>query len=303
MRERGFSGETTVVVSYPIVGAIHAVEEFLNKKWQVTSWEHQNEIQRKFIDNIVAACKREIPLIQEIECIAHLDVEVVNEWLEHHGFSIQLRPTSAPGFSVASKLDLSGYWESLGTVIDIFTDEGEKYPGVKMKHGYEFFQTDSIENLILKIGTEGEEEVYMVMVDQVPLGFELIEFVEGIQSKMRRAMIEYTEVHFPMIDLDHEGPLDWILGMRVYVDDPSVPYHMIAQALQQTKLKMNEKGFRIKSAAAMQMVLGAALFTKYEPYIINRPFLMWVKKPTLSKPLLVGYFNHDVWKNPSGLEM
>ncbi len=303
MKDNEVTSETTTIVTYPIVGAIFAVEEFLKKKWQVTGWEHQNETQKKFLTEILATCKKEIPKVQELEYIAHLDVEVINEWLKHHGFSIQLKPTPTPGFSVASKLDLSGYWNTIASVTEIFTDDNENYPGIKMKGSYRFFQSKDVDNLIVQVDTETDDEVYLIMVDEVPTGFALVDFVERIQSQMEPAMIEYTDLRFPMIDLNQEGPLEWILRMRVNVDDPSVQYHEIGQALQQTMIKMNEKGFRIKSAAAMQMVLGASLVHKHEPYIINKPFVMWVKRPTLSKPLFVGYFNRDVWKNPSDLEM
>jgi hypothetical protein len=50
------------------------------------------------------------------------------------------------------------------------------------------------------------------------------------------------------------------------------------------------------------MMLGAAL-PETPPYIINRPFLMWIMRPGLSRPLFVAYLNTDVWKDPSGLEM
>lgn len=303
MKDSEVTSETTTVVTYPIVGAIYAVEEFLKKKGHVTGWEHQNETQRKFLEKFLATCKKEIPMIPEIEYIAHLDVEIINDWLKHHGFSIQLTPTPTPGFSVASKLDLSDYWNTMASVTEIITDDSENYPGIKMKGSYRFFQAKGIDNLIVQVDTETDTEVYLVMMNEVPVGFALVEFVLDIQSMMEPAMIEFTDLRFPMIDLNQEGPLDWILRMRVNVDNPSVPYHEIGQALQQTMLKMNEKGFRIKSAAAMQMVLGAPLDRRNEPYIIDKPFLMWVRKPTLSKPLFVGYFNRDVWKNPSGLEM
>lgn len=297
------TNETTTIVTYPIVGAIYAVEEFLKKKWQVSGWDYQNEIQKTFLTEILSCCKKEITSIHEIEYIAHVDIDVINEWLEYHGFSIELQPTSTPGFSVASKLDLSGYWKTIASVTDIYTDDDEKYPGIKMKGAYRFFQGEGINNLIVQADTESDDKVYFLMIDQVPIGFALIEFVERIQKRMEPAMIEYSDFRFPMIDLNQEGPLEWIIGMRVNVDDSSAQDYQIAQALQQTMLKMNEKGFRIKSAAAMQMVLAAPLMRINEPYIINKPFLMWVERPTLSKPLLVGYFNRDVWKNPSGLEM
>ena len=65
---------------------------------------------------------------------------------------------------------------------------------------------------------------------------------------------------------------------------------------------MNEIGFRVKSAVALGMLAGAAL-KRTEPYVINRPFLMWITRSGLSKPLFIAYLNKDVWKDPEGLDM
>ncbi|MFW9918792.1 MAG: hypothetical protein ACFFED_04285 [Candidatus Thorarchaeota archaeon] len=295
--------DTEIIVTYPIVGAIWGAEEFLRKKMQTKDWDSMNVIQEAFISKFLAKCKKEVPTVREIECIAHLDVMVVNEWLKRHGFSISLNPTSSEGISTASKLDLTGYWASIGRVSEVYCEDGTNYPGVKMDSGYTFFKTDGIENPIVRIKTEADDEVYVLMIDKAPIGFAMVDFIEDIQSKMKQTMIDHSELIFPMIDLDIEKSLDWILGMRLNVDSPSASFYEIAQALQQIKLKMNEKGFRVKSAAAIQMILGSALFEKAEPYIVDRPFLMWIRRPSLSKPLLVGYFNRDVWKNPEGLDM
>ncbi|TFH06004.1 MAG: hypothetical protein E4H14_11635, partial [Candidatus Thorarchaeota archaeon] len=113
---------------------------------------------------------------------------------------------------------------------------------------------------------------------------------------------EYDGFIFPKIDLDEETVLEWILDLRFETPKGVEPFYVISQALQQTKLKMNELGFRVKSAVALGILAGAAP-KKLEPYVINRPFLMWITRPGLSKPLFIGYLNKDVWKDPKGLDM
>ena len=134
------------------------------------------------------------------------------------------------------------------------------------------------------------------MVEEVPEGFSMVKDVEKIMQQMKPCNPDYNGLKFPMIDLDTESSLEWLVKMEICA-------LYIGQALQQTKLKMNEKGFRIKSAAAIQMVLKAPLGERKEPYIINRPFLFWVKRPEISRPLFVSYLNKDVWKDPDGLDM
>jgi hypothetical protein len=119
---------------------------------------------------------------------------------------------------------------------------------------------------------------------------------------MMEAPFEYDGFIFPKIDLDEETVLEWIINLRFETPKGEVPFYVIAQALQQTKLKMNEIGFRVKSAVAMGILAGAAP-KKTEPYIINRPFLMWITRPGLAKPLFIGYLNKDVWKDPKDLDM
>ena len=294
--------ETSTVVTYPIVGAVRQIEEFLKDKSAVKKWEKANDTQRHFMEEFYSVCKKEIPLIPEIESIANLDVNVINEWLKHHGFDIQLEPLPPDGFCTASKLDLSGYWERTGKETKIYISPDESYPGVKMHAGYALFEYEGNPELVVKIRTESKDEVYLMMVDEVPAGLGMVDYVAEIQANMKRAMIEYNGLIFPMIDLDKQGPLEWLIGLQAYVEGGHVPYYEIAQALQQTKLKMNHKGFRIKSAVAVGILAGSAI-RREEPYIINKPFVMWVSRPGLQKPFLVGYINKDVWKNPDGLEM
>jgi len=166
-----------------------------------------------------------------------------------------------------------------------------------MNDGYfKFYCLESNQELVIELETEKGDLAYMLMAEEVPEDFSLVKYVENIIQQMKPCTPDYNGLMFPMIDLDTEGSLDWLVGMEISA-------LFIGQALQQTKLKMNEKGFRIKSAAAIQMILKGPPGQRKEPYIINRPFLFWVKRPEISRPLFVSYLNNDVWKDPDGLDM
>ncbi|TFG32384.1 hypothetical protein EU527_10300 [Candidatus Thorarchaeota archaeon] len=149
-------------------------------------------------------------------------------------------------------------------------------------------------NIIIEIETRASDRVYLMMADDAPVGFSLISHMENISRQMKKIEPEYEGVVFPMIDLNEEGKLEWFIGL-------TVGGMVITEALQQTKLKMNHEGFRVKSAVAIGILKAPP--RRGEPYVINRPFLMWITRPGLSKPLLVAYLNKDVWKDPEGLDM
>jgi len=73
---------------------------------------------------------------------------------------------------------------------------------------------------------------------------------------------------------------------------------IITQALQQTKLRMNEEGARAQSAVAIGVLRGC--LPTYD-YVIDWPFLFWITRPGISKPLFVAYVTEDDWKNPGDI--
>lgn len=291
--------KTTTIVTYPIAAALMAAEEFVIDS---SGWNPVKVIQRDFLERFYTPCREEIPTIKEIKSIAHIDVEVVNNWLKEHDFAIQLDPFDENGFGAAAMLDLLGLWLVKGKQTQIAVDDGTKYPGVRMDTGFTFNTVGGSSDLVVALETGDQDVVYMMMNEKVPAGFEMVSYVEEIMQNMTPVQRDYNAVAFPMIDLDEEGTLEWLLQLQLLIPQDRFPFYFIQQALQQTKLKMNQEGYRIKSVAAMAMVLGAAP-SESPPYFINQPFLMWITRPGLSRPLFVAYLNTDVWKDPSGLEM
>ncbi|TFG26544.1 hypothetical protein EU528_14195 [Candidatus Thorarchaeota archaeon] len=300
MQPEKMTTKTQTLVVYPISSAVREAGLFLKTVEGITT---SNETQEKFIDEIHAYCKGDISQIKEIESIANIDHKIINKWLEDRGFQIKLVPFGPGGFGVASVLDLLGEWAIKGKEWSVQTDDGKYYPGINMNnYGKNFYRVKENPNFIIEIETRDNDRVYLMMADEVPEGFELLDYVEKIHNEKMTVPFEYDGFIFPKIDLDEETVLEWIIGLRFETPKGDIPYYVISQALQQTKLKMNEIGFRVKSAVALGILAGAAP-KKLEPYIINRPFLMWITRPGLSKPLFIAYLNKDVWKDPQGLEM
>ena len=283
---------TRCMVTYPIVSAVLKAEEFLKS---ADGLSPANDAQKTFIDQFYNSCKGDIPNIKEIESIADTNVKNINDWLKERGFSIQLSPIGEGGFGVASLLDLLSQWATKGNKASVITEEEEYFPGVKMtNYGLGFHRVEGNPNIIIEIETKASDRVYLMMADDVPTGFAMVGHVESISKSMSEIEPEHEGVIFPMVDLNEEGILEWLISLRI-------GGMVVAEALQQTKLKMNEEGFRVKSAVAMGILKAPP--KRGQPYMINRPFLMWVKRPGLAKPLFVAYLNKDVWKDPEGLEM
>ncbi|MFW9966939.1 MAG: hypothetical protein ACFFEA_07280 [Candidatus Thorarchaeota archaeon] len=297
--QEDLTDKTSTIVTYPIAAALMEAEEFVIDS---AGWNPVKVIQRDFLERYYTPCREEIPTIKEIERVAHIDVEVVNKWLQNHDFDIQLDPLDENGFGAAAMLDLLGLWLVKGRQVQIATDDGSKYPGVRMDTGFTFNTVGGSSDLVVALETGDQDVVYMMMNEKVPSGFAMVSYVEEVLQNMTPVERDYEAVVFPMIDLNEEGQLEWLINLQLMIPQDRFPFYFIQHALQQTRLKMNQEGYRVKSVAAVAMMLGAAL-PETPPYIINRPFLIWIVRPGLSRPLFAAYLNTDVWKDPSGLDM
>jgi len=238
---------------------------------------------------------------------AHRDVAVINQWLKGNSFDIQLSPSPAgpTTFAVASILDVLVEWIELGHKTTICSENTrETYKAVKLDkdQGVRAYVDMSEEhpNPVVEIGTKSKlgDKVCMTVLDDLPDGtFAISEKVDRLR-KTRKAHTGCAGVIFPMVNYDSKVDIGWILGMRTG-SKPDDFY--IEQALQQTKFRMNERGARAQSAVAMSF--RSLSIAAPDPVIeINRPFLLWIERPSVDIPLFAGVFAEDVWKEPEGLD-
>lgn len=110
---------------------------------------------------------------------------------------------------------------------------------------------------------------------------------------------EYGGVTFPMVSYDQQVDISWLRNLNTTGDDelPAI----IAQALQQTRFRMNDIGARVESAVALGMTRSMRIEDPKPELIINEPFLCWIRRPNCRLPLFVGYFDTDSWKDPGTL--
>ena len=137
----------------------------------------------------------------------------------------------------------------------------------------------------------------MTVVDNPPTGFDLVKLAQEL-NKTSLPNAHFENVIFPMVDYDREIDIKWIVGMNTK-DAKGLGWE-IANALQQTKFKMNEYGARVKSAAAMEMLCMGVREPKPD-LVIDQPFLIWITRDGLSQPLFTGFIAEDCWKNPGNL--
>lgn len=287
----------------PILGCLKAAEEYLRDEigWndRKVQWAGISHIQNEFVDAF-ASCIPEVDAIQDILTrIAHKDHTVINKWLRDHGFNIQLEgPSDDQTFAVASILDVLVKWQKKGLKTTV-EHLGSTYPAVKLKDNQGVvIMTGKGSNPIAAIQTQGKDKVFMTIVDEEPA--DAMAIVKLIQSLLDgvRPDSSYDSVVFPMVDYDQKVDISWLQGLQT---GTSMSDWRITEALQQTIFRMNEVGARSKSAASMMMSKGRCIEPPKETFIINRPFLLWIKRKGISMPLFAGVFGTDCWKEPESL--
>ena len=291
--------KTFTICTYPIVAALKAADRFLERM----EWTPKTETQQVFLEMFWEQCHDEIGKIKEIEAIAHKECAVINQFLRERGFDIQLDPWSDPqGFGMAAVLDLLVEWMEQGAITTITTADYQRFDGVRIsKENRAFYTTPGHPNPIALITTKSGDKVYMTMTDRIPSEseFEAVKLVENL-TKNLQPDYSWNGLVFPMVDLNQEVDIGWITKMASDPDDDPDHTFVVDQAIQQTKLKMDEKGAHVESAVALAMELTGPPQPSLPDHIIDKPFLIWFTRDSLAKPLFVGYIDRDVWKNPGG---
>lgn len=281
---------------YTIVAVLKQAEETMSLK---KDWRYKNEEQKRFLKNFLAVCRSDI--IDEIELEISDNAEKINAFLEKKGFSIRLQPFPSNTFGFASVLDLIVEWLIPGEKVKIDAKNGGKYEGVRIKkEGVSFFEsTVSGYRYIIACFRTKSGDIVFITVPKGPLeGLDLIEMTDTISNHMDILPGVYDGVRFPMVDLDITNEIGWLRGMST-VNTRNTPAE-ITQAIQQIKIKMNEKGARFQSATAMAVTLKAVMVPKQD-LIIREPFLVWVERPDIEKPLMAAFVTEESWKNPGSL--
>lgn len=285
----------TVVGSFYTITACHVKTL---RELGASSWKAINPTQERFL-RIFEVCTSDIDQIREIEYeIGVGTVGPVNAFLRRKNIDIQLNAISPREIAIASVLDLLVEWMLEGQSSTILK-EAKEYPAVLLNRGVRVSMVNNFPNPVATITSRTEDKVLMtILTEQPKSSFEVFELacklVEN-QKEFAKAVWNFNGIKFPMIDLDVHPDIGWLIGMRS--NEWSV-----GQALQQTKLKMNEKGAHVKDAVAM--TAKASFHVKEQaPLIIDRPFLLVFQRPGLKRPLFSAFLAEDCWKTPGSLDL
>lgn len=281
---------STTVVSYPIISALVEAETELGKDRQ---WNPVNKTQENFLNTIFADTRDEVASIPEIESTSSRSHEVINNFLRERGFSIQLSPFQCPDdFGVASVLKLALEWLIKGKATTI-QSKGVIYPAVRMDaKGINFYSSPGHNHPVVIIKTKSGDEVCLTMVDEPLSQEELSSKATGIFKTLHNSTEQFAGLIFPMIDLDQQPDISWLLGMNTMGEDgkPGI----ISQALQQTKFSMDELGAQVQSAVAIAV---SRTMSGPPHHVIDKPFICVVTRGNLTQCIFTGYLAEDCWKN------
>lgn len=288
---------------YTITAAIDQAERSMKLR---DDWQPKNEIQKRFLKNFLQVCRRD--KVPEIELEVSSEAEKINSFLEKKGFSIRLHPFPPNTLGFASILDIIVEWLYLGEKVKIDAKKGGMYDGVRIKkEGVTFFEStlQGYTHTIACIRTKSGDMIFITVPKEPLEGLDLIEMADTLSKNMdignrRRQMPPaYDGIRFPMVDLNITNDIGWLKDMSTTVKTTNVPAE-ITQAIQQIKIKINEKGARFQSATAIVVTLKSVNIPIHD-LIIREPFLIWVKRRNLEKPLMAAFVTEENWKNPGNL--
>jgi len=274
------------------------------------SWRAMNELQLEYLKNFLAR-REDLRKFSEKELRSWVSKNAgeLNAILKTEGFNIKFNPFKSNEFGAVSILDVLVEWLVAGKVDKIYWND-EVYPAVSMdrtgvvddKHfvAFDAFEHSRHKYPVVVLETKSGDKIGMTIAGRPFVNFELVERINAIRDpkNSRKRISTAKKLLFPMIDLDQEEDITWLAGMCTVDRDGDEWY--VGQALQQTKFKMNEKGARVKSAAAISVILRSASHQS-DKIIIDRPFLLWVERRGLSQPLMYAYLDEADWKSPGDL--
>lgn len=287
--------------SWPIVSCLREAERILGPD---RVWHAINEIQAWFLNNYFDS-DRAVEL-DVIEAIASFDADEVMAWLAKRRFSHHINPFGENEFGTASVLDVLLKWpeksamRSKLTVYDDATGTFDTYDAVKMNRFVNFSTVAEHPHPIVELLTQEQRTgVFMTIVDQPPVGeFGLIALARRFTSRSTAADLDYSGVVFPMVSFEEKHRLDWLLRLRTTNANLHNWPAEIFEACQINRVRMDDVGVRLESAATgfVRMLGGGP-----EYYEVNAPFLLWAVRDGHENPLMAAFVDRDGWKDSGGL--
>lgn len=285
--------KSIVIATHPLLACLAEAEKLANGL--ASPWGSDKTEGAEFI----RSCVPDMPdctKIAEMKSRASRNVAEINQWLRSEGFSIQLPETG--DVYIASVMKLLVQWLSRGEENRIGDFNGVKLGPMTAQVIYE--QSWSQEEYVVRISTKNQDDmVYMCM----PSGpepkneWDVIKRIAAYDIALRRENADVRTsgkynvgVVFPQVQLNLEPDVSWLEDMRAVGNDGK-PI-IITCCKQQVKLQLDLEGAKVEAAAAMCITRGCG---GPIPFVIDRPFLFWIRRKGVSDPLIWAYLCPDTW--------
>lgn len=328
IEEQMRNAKTTTVAMFPVFSGVNAAHQFNNNPSCRTKWSGNTEKQKTFI-SMLESCLKNNDLkqfsIDEIRTIASRNAKEINNWLEANGFNIKLDDFPKPtDYGTASIFDATVQWIEDGQVMKITWMENpvDLVPAAKVK-------TDAV---FRSLGKEKNRNLFMVktknpkdcvyfspVVSEEDCNMEnpmdILNLFNDLttEAKNNRALAQFAtkpELVFPTVSLDVKPDISWLKEMCFQGQSLEnkgsgiIEDFIIKQALQQTKFKLNEKGARAKSAAAIGVTRDCAFLTPPVPVeVLDKPFFVWFHRENTTVPWFAARIGRDSIKEVQNLDL
>lgn len=267
-------------------------KEFLGVDRQ---WLVQNKKQKQLFE-IYAAYKDVLPQIKNLKALASIDWKALNAFLISEKFN-PMFDGPLDGIGVVSILDKFVKWAEKGVVCQI-RSKGKIYPGFELKGGnFNVYRVKHAQQPLIELITQSDDRLFLMMNEKSGDELKLFDAVEKVMAVKEYMPNPFSAVQIPKIDFDIKPDISFLVGANTR--DLEKRFWFIAQALQQFKFRMNEKGARAKVATGILLSKGLS-FEPEKKLIFDKPFLGWFMQKGIPLPLAIFHAEQDSWKEPTG---
>lgn len=287
---------STTAVMYPIVSALIKAEEILgrNRLWR---FEEGNKLQERFLAEFFGPCRSERFSTEEMETIVAWEAEKINQFLAERNIDVRLKEFGPNSFGLASIQNMEVKWRTEGVATQLQDSTGKSFPAVNLVDDeLQFYRSDHHAHPICRVPTTSGYDVFMTKFDQSLEHFDLIAMAEELTLSRSPTYGEFGGLTFPMVDLNQEVDVSWLLNMYTFRELGGRAF--IAQALQQTILKLDRLGAKVRSAFTAETALESK-HIELPQMLIDSSFMCWFVRQHMRKPLFVGHITQDDWDQPA----
>jgi hypothetical protein len=201
----------------------HALNELCDAYFGECHWTGFNEQQCEFLD-WYAAYRDDIKKLDNLEALASTDYTELNAFLTSKGFDPMFRPFSS--FGVASISDMLVEWaikgivttitryEQTGSVDYLNLQTGTDHPAFQLTSASaDIFDAAGYDSPLVRLHTTTGHSVWLMKAPEPTSGMALNrEAVHLLNNTERRHSLGWSGVVVPMLDMDVQPDLSWMLG-------------------------------------------------------------------------------------------